>query len=77
MAIVRELSGNGGGPVGSGIEKHYGSPNRAVAAVVGTTAPSYVGEVVTDTTADQNYIGQRADKTSSAALTSSDWVRCA
>ena len=75
MAIVTESSGNGGGNTGSGPENEYARPSVVAAALVGTTVPAYVGQIGTDTTADQNYIAQRADITSVAALTHADWAR--
>jgi hypothetical protein len=57
MATVTELSGNGGGAVGAGPENKLTGVNRTVAAVHGTITPAYVGEVVTDIAADQNYVG--------------------
>ena len=73
MATVVEASGNGGGRIGSGAENHLSSPNRTVAAVHGTATPAYIGEIVTDVAADQNYVGFRASGTS--ALGTSDWKK--
>ena len=67
MATVSDISGNGGGPMGSGPENKLDSATRVVAAVIGTTAPNYIGEIVTDSTADVNY---RA-----IGSTNADWVR--
>jgi hypothetical protein len=68
MATVTESSGNGGGTVGAGPEKKLSSANRTVAAVHGTATPGYVGEIVTDIAADQNYVG-----TGTSANT--DWAK--
>lgn len=68
MATVTELSGNGGGTVGAGPENKLSAPNRTVAAVHGTATPAYVGEIVTDIAADQNYVG-----TGTSANT--DWAK--
>ena len=57
MATVTELSGNGGGITGAGPENKLSSTTRTVTAVHGTITPDFVGEVVTDVTADQNYVG--------------------
>lgn len=57
MATVRELSGNGGGINGSGPENKLSEVNRVATAVYGTLTPAYVGEIATDTTNDQNWIG--------------------
>lgn len=66
MATVKDLSGNS--PIGEhGTDNKLSSPNRTVAAVYSTITPAYVGEIVTDTTADVNYIG-----TGTAANT--DWA---
>ena len=75
MAIVKELSGNGGGTTGSGIENDYASVSVVASALHGTTVPSYVGQKGTDTTADQNYIGQRTDPASTTALANTDWAK--
>ena len=57
MAIVAELSGNGGGRVGSGPENKLSSTNHSVSDVSGSITPNYVGERVTDITGHQNYVG--------------------
>ena len=66
MATVTELSGNGGGSVGAGPEYKLDSVTRVGAAVVGTMVPVFIGELATDTSADQNY---RA-----IGLTNADWA---
>ena len=68
MATVAESSGNGGGAVGAGPENKLSATNRTVAAVHGTITPNYVGEIATDTTADQNYVA-----TGTSANT--DWAK--
>jgi hypothetical protein len=75
MAIVTELSGNGGGPVGSGPENQYASTTRQLADVHGTATPAFVGEVVTDIALSDNYIGRRNDPSSTAALAIADWAK--
>ncbi len=76
MAIVAEASGNGGGANGSGPENKLSSVNRTVAAVHGTATPTYIGEIVTDIAADQNYVGKRADGVlNTDALGTSDWAK--
>ena len=75
MATVTELSGNGGGTTGSGAEKEYARVSVVASALVGSTVPSYVGQKGTDTSADQNYIAQRPDVSSSVALTNAHWAR--
>tara|TARA_Y100000310_G_C19962925_1_gene482005 strand:- start:138 stop:371 length:234 start_codon:yes stop_codon:yes gene_type:complete len=75
MAIVRELSGNGGGNNGSGPENDYASVSVVAAALHGTTVPAFVGQKGTDLAADQNYIGQRTDTTSTTALANTDWAK--
>lgn len=57
MATVAELSGNGGGVTGSGPENKLSATTRVATAVYGTLTPAFVGEIATDTTADQNYVG--------------------
>ena len=64
MATVSDVSGNNSR---FPLDKKLSSVNRAVAAVHGTITPAYVGEIVTDTTADVNYRG-----TGTSANT--DWV---
>jgi hypothetical protein len=66
MAIVADLSGNGGGTTGSGPEHKLDSVTRVGTAVIGTMTPAFVGELATDTTADVNY---RA-----IGATSADWA---
>tara|TARA_R100000458_G_C8276283_1_gene251536 strand:+ start:1310 stop:1546 length:237 start_codon:yes stop_codon:yes gene_type:complete len=76
MAIVKELSGNGGGRVGAGPENKLSSVNRSGSAVVGTMTPAYIGEIATDTTADENYVAKRADgDMDTDTLGTSDWAR--
>jgi hypothetical protein len=75
MATVSDVSGNGGGRTGSGPENEYSRVSVVASALVGTTVPSFVGQKGTDTTADQNYIGQRTDLTSTAALTNAEWSK--
>ena len=76
MAIVADSSGNGGGVVGFDAEKKLSSVNRTVAEVHGTATPAYIGEIVTDVAADQNYVGKRADgDMNTDALTTSDWAK--
>ena len=78
MAIVADSSGNGGGIVGFGAEQKLSSVNRTVAAVHGTATPEYIGEIVTDVTADQNYVGKRADGVlNTDTLDTSDWAKTA
>ena len=68
MAIVADASGNGGGKTGSGPENKLSSITRIATAVYGTLTPAFVGEIATDTTADQNYVG-----TGTSANT--DWAK--
>lgn len=76
MAIVAESSGNGGGPMGSGPEDRLSSVTRVVAAVHGTATPAFIGEIVTDIAADQNYVGKRATGVlDTATLGTSDWAK--
>jgi len=75
MATVVEKSGNGGGTVGSGPENEYSRVSVVASALSGTTVPSFVGQKGTDTTADQNYIGQRTSLTSTSALANTDWAK--
>ena len=76
MAIVTEVSGNGGGAMGAGPENKLSSVNRTVAAVYGTETPSYIGEIATDIAADQNYVGKRADgDLNTDTLTNADWAK--
>ena len=75
MATVRELSGNGGGPMGSGSENKLSSVNRTVATVIANIIPSYIGELATDVASDKNYVGKRADGAlNTDALTNADWA---
>jgi hypothetical protein len=77
MAVVAEASGNGGGAVGAGPEQKLGHVNRTVSAVHGSATPEYIGEIVTDVAADQNYVGKRADGDfNTDALGTSDWAKC-
>ena len=76
MAVIAESSGNGGGRHGFGPEDKLSSVNRTVAAVHGTATPAYIGEIVTDVAADQNYVGKRADGTlNTDTLGTSDWAK--
>jgi hypothetical protein len=75
MAAVLDKSGNGGGTTGSGPENQYSGVSVIASAIHGTTVPSYIGQVATDITADQNYVAHRADVTSTAALANTDWSR--
>jgi hypothetical protein len=75
MAIVADLSGNGGGPMGAGPENKLSSVNRTVATVIANVAPSFIGELATDVASDKNYVGKRADGTlNTDTLTSADWA---
>ena len=69
MAIVAELSGNGGGRVGSGPENKLSSTNRSVSDVSGSITPNYVGERVTDITGHQNYVGTGTSGNTDRAVT--------
>ena len=69
MATGVELSGNGGGTVGSGIENKLSSVNQTVSAASGTTTPSYVGEIVTDLAADANYVATGTSANTDWAVT--------
>ena len=75
MATVIEASGNGGGQTGSGPENELSRVSVLASALYGTTVPSFVGQKGTDTTNDQNWIGQRVDITSTTALANTDWSR--
>jgi hypothetical protein len=76
MAIVTELSGNGGGATGSGPENRLDSVNRGAATVIANLTPSYVGELAHDVASDVNYRGMRVDGVVNGdALTNADWVR--
>ena len=75
MATVVEASGNGGGRSGAGPENEYARVSVVASALVGTTVPTYVGQKGTDTTADQNYIAQRPDPSSTVTLTHAHWAR--
>jgi hypothetical protein len=75
MAIVTELSGNGGGATGAGPENKLSSVNRVVATVIANVAPSFIGEIATDVASDKNYVGKRADGAMNTdALTNADWA---
>ena len=75
MAAVKELGGNGGGNTGDGPDNEYSRVSVVAAALIGTTVPSYVGQIGTDTGADQNYIAQRTNLDSVATLTHANWAR--
>jgi hypothetical protein len=76
MAIVAELSGNGVGNLGNTIDNKLGHVSRIVGAVHGSITPSYIGEIVTDIAADQNYVGKRADGDfDTDTLSTSDWAK--
>jgi hypothetical protein len=76
MALVSEVGGNGGGKTGAGPDIGLASVNRVLAAVHGTETPEYIGEIVTDIAADQNYVGKRADGDLNAdALGNTDWAK--
>ena len=78
MAIVLEVGGNGGGITGAGAENKLSSVNRTVSAVHASATPGYIGEIVTDVAADQNYVVKRADgDMDTDALTKSDWAKTA
>ena len=66
MAAVKELGGNGGGNTGDGPDNEYSRVS---------VVPSYVGQIGTDTGADQNYIAQRTNLDSVATLTHANWAR--
>jgi hypothetical protein len=70
MATVIDVSGNS--PTGSGPENQY-TKVTVVAALHGTTTPSFVGQLGYDTTNDTTHIAQRADITSTSALANTDW----
>jgi hypothetical protein len=75
MAIVAELSGNGGGQVGAAAENKLSSVNRVAATVIANLVPAYIGERATDVASDRNYVGKRADGVMNTdALTNADWA---
>lgn len=75
MAIVTELSGNGGGAVGAGPENKLSSVNRGAATVIANLTPTYIGEIAHDVASDVNYVGKRADGVfNTDTLTNADWV---
>lgn len=68
MATVVDKSGNA--PHGAVAENKLSAPTRTVAAVHGSITPAFVGEIVTDIAADQNYVGTGVSGTSDWAKTS-------
>jgi hypothetical protein len=75
MAIVADLSGNGGGSTGANPENKYSSVNRGAATVIGNLVPSFIGEIAHDVASDTNYVAKRVDGDMDAdALTNADWV---
>ena len=75
MAIVADVSGNGGGTSGSGPENKLSSDNRGVSTVIANVVPSYIGEIAHDVASDTNYVAKRVDGDMDAdALTNADWV---
>ena len=75
MAIVADVSGNGGGTSGSGPENKLSSVNRGVSTVIANVVPSYIGEIAHDVASDTNYVAKRVDGDMDAdALTNADWV---
>ena len=75
MAIVKDLSGNGGGSTGACPENKLSSVNRVAATVIANLVPSFIGERATDVASDQNYVAKRADGDINAdALTNADWA---
>jgi hypothetical protein len=78
MAIVEEASGNGGGTTGAGPENSFASVSRVIAAAHGTDTPNFIGEIVTDIAADQNYVCKRADgDLNTDTLANTDWAKTA
>ena len=76
MAIVSDVSGNGGGITGAGPENKLSSVNRGVATVIANVVPSYIGEIAHDVASDQNYVAKRVDGDMDAdALGTSDWAK--
>ena len=76
MAVVRELSGNGSGALGSAAENKLSSVNGTDSAVHGSVTPAYIGEIRTDVAADQNYVAKRADGDfNTDALGNTDWAK--
>lgn len=68
MATVADISGNGGGgALGSGPENALDNSTQVVAAVHGTLVPSFVGQIATDETNNENW--------RSIGLTTTSWVR--
>tara|TARA_R110000823_G_scaffold99712_1_gene215098 strand:+ start:188 stop:424 length:237 start_codon:yes stop_codon:yes gene_type:complete len=75
MAIVTEVSGNGGGAVGANPEVKLSSVNRGAATVIGNLVPTYIGEIAHDVASDTNYVAKRVDGAlNTDALTNADWV---
>ena len=75
MAIVADVSGNGGGTSGSGPENKLSSVDRGVSTVIANVVPSYIGEIAHDVASDTNYVAKRVDGDMDAdALTNADWV---
>ena len=75
MAVVKEVSGNGGGTTGSGVENKLSSVNRGAATVVSNLVPTYIGERAHDVASDKNYVAKRVDGDfDTDALTNADWV---
>jgi|TARA_R110000822_G_C15296035_1_gene491517 hypothetical protein len=75
MAIVTDLSSNGGGTTGSGPERKLSSVNRIAATVIANLVPTFIGERATDVASDQNYVAKRADGDMNGdALTNADWA---
>lgn len=75
MAIVTEISGNGGGPMGAGPENKLSSVNRGAATVIENLTPGYIGELAHDVASDTNYVSKRVDGDfNTDTLTSADWV---
>jgi hypothetical protein len=75
MAIVADLSGNGGGPMGAGPENKLSSVNRGAATVIANLVPEYIGEIAHDVASDTNYVSKRVDgDLNTDALTNADWV---
>ena len=67
MTTVKELSGNGGGAMGSGPENKLSSVTRTVADVSGSMTPAFVGEIASDLAADQNFV-------STGTSSNTDWA---
>ena len=52
MDVVKEVSGNGGGTTGSGVENKLSSVNRGAATVISNLVPTYIGERAHDVASD-------------------------